>query len=1144
MPPPHFSTGTGLPAPQQSSNSTPSLSDLPKQLRAYAREALQNIQTSLVTEDEAILPTASLKAFQSIQKLVDSPELHQSDRESESSKAALSRARVTSGDGTIPPAGASQEGSQALLARHLAIVVNASLFNTFSDDMDQDSHARRQLLIGFIYALRPILDPKCVVLEWWDVLLRPMLKNPHCSVSTSRKAQQIVIWAMSSTPASDYVDEPTPSAVWPPTDQSSAIASWRSERRPGDAPYPASSTRSVSLTPSSEDGDARFSALYSTPSKKAGPADPMRRFTQRIFDLYTSEASSANTKSLDEDDVGDLDDDLDNKHEEAGQKSVAGIDLDMVGPTWKGNLEAIILTFGEERPKPFFHHLSESFLDPAARIPILLLLTIFFRLSSLYVYHVVSTPFVRLLVLSLQLDTSKTSTSLGVLALATLIPHFPNWIANGGAGGLPALLSIYARIVDWRKMLPGWEENSDGSGITLEGVEEMDEEKIKLQHLSKRLQLRKGLEWKRLESTYDTTQSRPDAQKLFTELYGIFPCNLVRFLRAPIDYLRKAEYQSPFQAEWQDIIDENAVQQKSAPIMRRHLLHPALADMDAEREVSDTQRWKEHDTASTAAFCASLYVGNLENASEKAALRLEDVYAEQAKKTEASIVDQGIDSERLDRSIYRRFSRQRSASENLGRSGRVTMQSSLAKAPLMSIRQRDSTKHGDARLPSTWGDRRKQDEFLRNHVALRLDMPLSEPNRIASAPVSSRSGSGVNRPGQAKLTSTLMSPSNSSNLAYQPTSASSPPSPASEAARPYRSDSLSSILSPLERGEHYIQGSPALSAVGSAGGLATKKSKLNYLKQENLHLRNELNYEIGQKDQYLRHIGTVHRNRIKDTVLEEELQNLYQSERSNKIQLKSLKDELEANKAEARQSKNRQASWQADLTARLKAIREEKKAWGNEVRLLKIAKEDRDNLIAKLEGQVEENASELFDLRERVKADTKKVEAIHHYEEKIAQLETCLRLWNDDTQAFEQQNRDMRRLLSRGEEMSMLVEASEGEAEAMRGQLEAVQIDNEALRRKLDEAGILIAQLAKKQTVKTLERVNSPPVSSSPSLWAATGREDGEKIRMKKRIQELEAQLLDSRVREDQWQQHQRPEHQNILYADDEIAPLDLGDAV
>ncbi|UZJ52069.1 hypothetical protein CBS101457_001389 [Exobasidium rhododendri] len=1233
MPPPLFSSAAAGSSqhPQQvqqyASVLTPS--DLPKPYRANVRAALQYIQVALTTEDEAVSQSTALKAFQAIKILVDSTDLHY-EGENDTHKGMISRGRVMSSDGPNAAMGSSSDGVSVPVGKQVRTVLDTSLFDFFSDAMDQDSQSRRQLLISFLHALRPILDPHCVVLQWWDILLRPMLKDPYCNVVVSRKAQQLVIWAMSATPQSSYVDEQASTAVWPAPDQSSVVAAAapRVSRKPGDAPYPASSTRSISQSrssKSSEDGEARFASLYSTTPKRNGPTDPMRRFTQRIFDLYTSEASSASSKTVEDDEIEDFDgsggeenDDEDErrpsrrKWSKSGKDGpLAGVDLDLVSPTWKGNLEAIILTFGEQRSKAFFHHLSDSFLEPTSRVPILLLLTIFFRLSSSHAYHVVHTPFVRLLVLSLQLDTSKTSTSLGILALVTLIPHFPNSLASGLAGGLPALLSIYARIVDWKKLSPGWEGNSNAVGGSLGDDDDDEEEEQWQERLSKRLKLRKGLEWNRLESTYDTIHSqRPNAECLFTVLYGIFPCNVVRFLRAPIDYLRKAEYHSPFEAEWEDIIDETSIQQKSAPILRRHVLHPALVEMTAEREITDTQRWSAHDSANTTADCASLFIGTgavpavspfsptLPQHADRRILQSKNYSGSTFHDSDSAMTAINLGQSHtyypqndLDRrevpqstlSPTRRFSRQRSVSESVGRrSGRSPLSNNHTLLPPIQFRPLEGDEHvppSAPRHPSTW-DRADQDDQLRNHVALRIGSPLVGVRSSSSGSVTpKRSGSSRTSPSGAvrsfntsrtTMASTVMSPDRSSG----PTSGlarsinavvpSSPVVPsndtepeAGEESRAH-SDSLSHVISPLKNGDRSLLDSPALSSGGN-NRTAMKKEKISYLKQENLQLRNELNYEIGQKDQLLRHIGTIHGKRVQDTALDEALQNLYHSVKSQKIQLKILKDELEVSRAEARQSKNRQASWQGDLTAKVKAMREEKKAWGNEVRILKIDKEDREEFIGKLERQLDENAGELFDLREQAKKDVKKVEAIREYEDKIARLETCLRFWDEDMQIFERQSREMRRLLSRWEEMTMLVEAGEDEVNRARAKMDTVERDIREWQRKTEEANQTIVHLKKRESQLKMTGRMEASSSSSSLASASLAREDAEKVRMKKRIAELEVQLLDAKIREEERQSlgSNTPQDRRILngkaqqeddaghdlLSEHSIVPLQLGEA-
>lgn len=309
--------------------------------------------------------------------------------------------------------------------------------------------------------------------------------------------------AMKAVPATAYTDEAEPQPLWPPTN--SAAGSEALARKKGDTPYPASST----ATSTRKILERSVSAERKAPTKASnatsgGAGQHFKRFTQRVFDLYTNEASSASIGQRDSDDESapsDVRESSARRPEEPDQGSESsgtGRPIDFVGITWKGNLEAILLTFGQEKPKEFFHHLAESYQDPLARVPILLLLTIFLRLNSIHTYHITSTDLPRMLILSAQLDTSTTCTALVITALVILLPHIPNWFASGGAGGLASLLAIYARIIDWRKLGVGWENRTGATEEEANERREKDEEFQEVDRLARRLNARKELNWRRL----------------------------------------------------------------------------------------------------------------------------------------------------------------------------------------------------------------------------------------------------------------------------------------------------------------------------------------------------------------------------------------------------------------------------------------------------------------------------------------------------------------------------------------------------------------------------------------------------------------------------------------------------------------------
>lgn len=1107
MPPPSFTPASGAPQGSQFSSST--LNDLPKQQRLLVRDALQSIRASLLSSSSAETSKAIASAQEAVQKLISDPSLEKGiDRSGDVETSAGQPSTETDAPPTNLAGSALHPNDTTSLALQVSVVIETSLFNIFSDEMDQESQGKTHLLVNYLYALRPILDSMCVVREWWDVLIRPVLKDPQCNPIVARKAQSLAVWAMADTPMSAYVDEPVPSTSWPPREQSVVVApSPRTSRKPGATPYPASSTRAVSQSRSSEDGDAKRQALFSTSLSHKGTKHQLWRFSQRVFDLYMSEASSVSNRHIEDDDIEDvkLDESAENEtlHPTSLSPTKAPHDSG-IGSTWKGNLEAIILTFGDQRPKAFFHHLSDSFLEPQSRIPILLLVTIFFRISSSNAYHVVSTPFVRLLVLSLQLDTSKLGASLGIFTLATLIPHIPNWIANGGAGGLPAVLSILARVIDWRKLGRRWEQRSSA-------LDDEDEEWAQVERLSKRLHVRSDIDWKRLDTSSDTaTPDPPNAELLFTFLYGIFPCNVIRFLRAPLDYLLKAEYESPFEADWDDIIDENALQYKCAPILRRHILHPSLVNMDAEREITDKQRWQDHDAADITAECVCLNVGQTvtaERLSELPAATALDSFTRGTSDSQDldpfSVNMRNFGFQATQATEVRPLSRPRSVSDSSGVPKRDLIDHglSLTRDHLADFTSTpaDTTQHASA------------DPLLLKHVRLRYGVPLSN---------SAHDGRGL---GDDALSRSNSARSHASRSIVAPRSQVGQTSSAVTKTANDVSAGPDVVMLPSQSTSSAFGGSAATasSSVIASPSLRVdpvKKTKtvlkeevmqsIAYLKQENLQLRNELNYEIGQKDQMLRHIGRIHRDRIKDTALEDERQNLYQLVRTLRMQVKSKEENAERSKAEAISFKNRHARWEDELNAKIKQFREEKRAWTNEVRQLQIIKEDYEDLIAKLERQLHENGTEVFELREQCKRDAKKIEAIHQYEGKIQKLEDCLQMWDEDMRKYEAQNRQMDHLINRQEESTLLLQAGDQDRARIEKEKTLLLNRNEMLEQSLEKA---------KQTIERLQHANQTMLTRTSHSSLPSGSED-EKERLRARVDQLESQLLEVKAQHEEWQ--------------------------
>lgn len=378
--------------------------------------------------------------------------------------------------------------------------------------------------------------------------MRPLLHAPEIGIASAAKARSLTVMAMRSVPKECYPDEPPPSGPNKSTaphdslldlsfDSKSPVAPSApvlksppplSPLSPPDSTSTTPSTPTVPSTAPSSSSSAPASASASAPSGKLGVRskshDP-RAFTRRVFMLYVEE----HVPRPHVDHQGNV-------------PPLSSWDASCPVPresTWKYNLGEVILQYSQESPLAFFHHIAESLPDPNARLCLLELLIQFFRFAPNLIYQVVRTRVPHTLLLLLELDTSKTIITFGLRAVTMLIPHIPDWIASGGAGGLPAFLSVLARIIDWRQFGRGWEDRV-GSGTNHTDADRriLDPDYLDLDRIGQRTLLKPGINWTRIRSSADMVDlPPPDPQPLFTFLYGIFPCNTVRFFRDPLAYM-------------------------------------------------------------------------------------------------------------------------------------------------------------------------------------------------------------------------------------------------------------------------------------------------------------------------------------------------------------------------------------------------------------------------------------------------------------------------------------------------------------------------------------------------------------------------------------------------------------------------------
>ncbi|CAG8437515.1 1711_t:CDS:10 [Acaulospora morrowiae] len=273
-----------------------------------------------------------------------------------------------------------------------------------------------------------------------------------------------------------------------------------------------------------------------------------------------------------------------------------GVVGEQVHAFWCRNLDNVLRNFGGAKTKDFFDLLNSYFVQQKYRLQILSLLAEFIRCQSLHIHLILETPLLDSLLTSLQKDTSTTLISLSLTTLIMLLPH----ICTPVVSYLPRLYIIFVRILCWDK------RNSS----SMDYEDEVDDEVFVDSNYSPKE--KKGDGWEQCDSTFDNIPSTPpNCLHFFTILYGMFPCNTVKFLRDPIKWLEEKE-SNPLYTK----IDNDVIRSRSLPLLRRHTLHPNLVLSDSRKELSDTSRWMKLEPADVVAECMGLDMENTSTSSE------------------------------------------------------------------------------------------------------------------------------------------------------------------------------------------------------------------------------------------------------------------------------------------------------------------------------------------------------------------------------------------------------------------------------------------------------------------------------------------------------------------------------------------------
>lgn len=162
------------------------------------------------------------------------------------------------------------------------------------------------------------------------------------------------------------------------------------------------------------------------------------------------------------------------------------------------------------------------------------------------------------LLYSLFLDNSSTVCTAGLTLVVKALPFFALYAVTDLKDALPNLLAILARTLSWRQR-PATTPRDKRDILAEEEFEHEIEDDV-----GGVLHIRPDVEWERLETTFTATPSLPPSSRAyFTFLYYLYPCNVLRFLRHPVQYLDDADLESPYVETWEKALNADKIRRQS-----------------------------------------------------------------------------------------------------------------------------------------------------------------------------------------------------------------------------------------------------------------------------------------------------------------------------------------------------------------------------------------------------------------------------------------------------------------------------------------------------------------------------------------------------------------------------------------------------
>lgn len=586
--------------------------------------------------------------------------------------------------------------------------------------------------------------------------------------------------------------------------------------------------------------------------------------------------------------------------------------------------------------------------------------------------QVLDTPLLDHLLRCLTIDTSTAAVSLAITALSLLLPCVPAHIPPM----LPQLFIIYNRLLCWDRYYPEYEFDRAEEDRQVSPIPQSPP---------------KHQAWEKLDQTFNIGPSQPDILHYWTVLYGLYPLNLMRFIREPNEYLRMSNWGL---SECEGL-DQQLLGDRSRASACSHFVHENFFTMTIESELVELEKWNGKTPAGLATELIGLYGANFPD--YRGSLMMDDGRPE-------SLSD--------------------------GRDSRVPTED----IPWDSLMSNNSEDDASTIVAST--------------SSLSMKSPMRD-NSAFGRPLDRKSmydprRPGANPRGQSFPTPSQWSVSMDAKHNYAPTPDQHPagdsptipgiPHSSSEAklnmllgqristvALPHRS------VSQLQKG-HLPPTDGAAQSSGEEPPTPLKASGSS-LQQQVILLTNDLHFERYLRAQHLSHIGQLQKKQITESSFEGEVRAQRNNNMILKLKLNESRDDHNKLKQKMDKTKADTKKWGADLVAEMKVLRDQQKSWStNEAKLeedLIAAQQE----IQKLQSLVRESDDDKLRSYERTRAMETSMLDLDGLRIENERLERIMREYQEKRAQFEEAQQKLSDLEIRMEQMHILWEARQGDHE-------------------------------------------------------------------------------------------------------------------